>query len=109
MSDVLIYDITIHAGTDYAIDFDYTDDDEVSVDVSGWSVEAQIREFTESLNAIAFDCTTDASGYHLTMDSEKTAKIMFSRGVYDVFITDLSGIRSKLIQGHAAIIHGATR
>ena len=61
-----IYDITIKAGANYQIDFDYTDDDEVSVDVSGWTAEAQIRQYAESLYAVAFSCSADENGFHLT-------------------------------------------
>jgi hypothetical protein len=105
----LIYDLTIKAGDNYSVDFDYTDDDEVSVDVSGWTVESQIREYPEAINAIAFTGTADASGYHLSMDAETTRKLRFAQGVYDVFITDGSGIRSKLIEGHVTVIPEVTR
>ena len=104
-----VYDITIKAGRDYAIDFDYTDDDEVSVDMTGWTVEAQIREFAEAINAIAFTGTADQDGIHLTMDADTTAQLRFAKGVYDVFITDNSGTRSPLIEGHVTVIPEVTR
>ena len=108
-NEVLKYDLTIKAGSDYQVDFIYTDDDEVPVDVSGWTVESQIREYTEALNAIAFEGTADENGYHLFMDAETTAALRFKTGVYDVFITDGSGTRSPLIEGHVNIIGGVTR
>lgn len=104
-----VYDITIKAGRDYAIDFDYTDDDEVSVDVTGWTVEAQIREYPEAINAIPFVGTADENGYHLTMSAAVTSKLRFERGVYDVFITDGSGTKSPLIEGHVTVIPEVTR
>ena len=104
-----IYDITIKAGANYQIDFDYTDDDEVSVDVSGWTAEAQIRQYAESLYAVAFSCSADENGFHLTMDPGQTAKLKFARGVYDVFITDGNNTRAKLIEGHVTIVPEVTR
>ena len=109
MEDTLVYDITIKAGVDYSIDFDYTDDDEVSVDVSGWTVESQIREFPEAITYIGFTGTADEHGFHLTMDSSTTSKLHFATGVYDVFITDQLGIRAKLIEGHVKVLPEVTR
>lgn len=109
MRETLIYDITVKAGSDYAIDFDYTDDDETSVDVTGWTVEAQIREYPESSYAVDFTGSADEDGFHLTMDAGTTGLLRFMRGVYDVFITDGTGIRSKLIEGHVTVIPEVTR
>ena len=107
--ETLVYDITIKAGADYSIDFDYTDDDEVSVDVSGWTVESQIREFPEAITYIGFTGTADENGFHLAMDDQTTSRLHFARGVYDVFITDGNGIRAKLIEGHVTVIPEVTR
>ena len=107
--ETLVYDITIKAGVDYSIDFDYTDDDEVSVDVSGWTVESQIREYPEAINHIDFTGTADSTGFHLTMDGDTTSRLHFAMGVYDVFITDGNGTRAKLIEGHVKVIPEVTR
>lgn len=109
MNETPVYDLTIKAGSFYSIDFDYTDDDEVSVDVSGWTAESQIRQFAESLNSVAFSCSADATGFHLTMDEETTRELRFARGVYDVFIDDGSGTRAKLIEGHVTVLPEVTR
>lgn len=106
----LKYDLTINAGADYSIDFIYTDDDEVPVDVTGWTVEAQLRPFTEDSTHIDFVCTADTDGFHLALASGTTSEITYTSGVYDVFVTDPDDdYRTKLISGSANISLAVTR
>lgn len=107
--ETLIYNLTIVAGTDYKVEFDYTDDDEVSVDMSGWSVLSQIREKTEDLTGISFNTSADENGIHLELPKEKTRLLRFAQGVYDVFIEDAAGTRSKLVKGSVTVIPAVTR
>lgn len=107
--DVVICDLTVRAGSEYVVDIDYTDDDEVSIDMTGWTVESQIREFVESIHAISFETSADETGIHMSLDKETTKQLRFARGVYDVFITDTMGTRTKLMEGHVDVIGGVTR
>lgn len=104
MNKVPEYEITIHAGVDYAIDFAYEDDNDNVVSAEGWTIEAQLRDYKEAANAFEFECSSDEEGFHLRMDRETTGQINFKNGVYDVFITTPDGsIRDKLIMGTALI------
>ena len=110
MREPIIFDITIKAGANYAVDFVYEEDDGTPVSVEGWTAEAQLREFPEARDKHDFVCTADADGFHLTMSHDETSKIGYTRGVYDVFIiAPDSSVRERLIQGRAMIIPEATR
>lgn len=109
--DILRYEITIHPDEDYAMDIIYADDDGVPVDLTGWTVEAQLREFPESQDYLAFACTADSEKISLTMAHDLTAGISYSYGYYDVFITspEPESIKTRLIGGRAYILPRSTR
>ena len=106
---ILEHDLTIKAGSEYIVDLVYADDDEQPVDVSGWSVESQIRNAADNFRSYPFTGTADEEGFHLTMSEVETRALRFAHGVYDVFITDPDGKRWPLIQGSAEIIPEVTR
>ena len=100
----IIYDITIFAGTNYTIDFAYTEDDETPVSMRGWYAEATLRDFPESPDGIDFICTADALGIHLALTPSQTRDIGYRMGVYDVFVTTPDNNESiKLVKGRAYI------
>ena len=72
-------------------------------------LDSQLREFPEARDFFDFDVTVDIDGYHLKLSHEVTEKIPFTYGVYDVFLTDSTGHRTKILQGEAKIIVGGTR
>ena len=109
MNEAVRFDITINPGADYAIDFQPIEDDETPISVSGWSADAQLREFPESMDHIDFTCTSDSTGFHLTLSKDETAKIPYTRGYYDVFITDPDNGRTRLVHGRAIVRPRATR
>ena len=73
------------------------------------SMKAQLREFAEDIDFFEFDISVDSGGYHLQLDHDTTEKISYSYGVYDVFLIDKTGYRSKILTGQANIISGGTR
>ena len=108
MKDVIVYDITIHRGADYHIDFLTEEDDGTAISVTGMTAEAHLREFPESNEYQAFTCTADGTGFHLDMGHADTLKIGYTRGYYDLFILE-NGDREKFARGRARIIPEGTR
>lgn len=109
-NDQITHDLTIKVGEDYAVDMVYAEDDETPVSVSGWTVEAQVRQYEQDYDYVPFTCTADATGFHLTMAKEVTRKLTYTRGTYDVFVTDPDNTaRSKLVEGRVYIIPEVTR
>lgn len=110
MNETIRFDITIDCGADYETDFQFTEDDENTlIDMTGWSVEAQLREFPESRDCLDFTCSADTDGFHISMSGTDTAQIGYTLGFYDVFITDPYGNRTKLVKGRAFITPRTTR
>ena len=110
MSESLKHDIHIECDADYKADFQLSEDDEKTIiDMTGWTAQAQLREYPEAIEYLPFACTADETGIHITMAHENTAKISYTRGHYDVFITDPDGGRTKLIKGRAYIYPRAVR
>lgn len=110
MKETLRHDLVINKGENYTVDFSYQEDDGTPVDVSGWTAEAQIREFPEAKDYQGFVCSADNTGFHLSLSAENTERLSFSRGFYDVFITDPYGLsRVKLVQGRVSVIRDTTR
>ena len=103
-------DASTISGDTWIADTDVWDvDGEVIEGESNWNLTAQLREFPESFEYFDFDFDLDADGIHMRMPKEVTELITYIRGSYDVFITDSSGLRTKLIMGTARIIPQVTR
>lgn len=110
MTEELIYNLTIKQGEDYSVDFSYTEDDETPVDMTGWGIEAVIRDFPEANDFIPFTCTADETGFHLKMSRDLTNELTYSRGYYDLFITDPDNDnRVPLVSGRVSIIPRTSR
>ena len=120
----LIFDEILRDGTGSSIDDDtyVLSDDWIISDetiiyigseeiiVGNWVLEAQLREYPEAPDHFDFDISVDTDGYKLSLSHELTEKIPYTKGVYDVFVTNVeTGVRSKLLRGEATIIRRATR
>ena len=110
INEQILYNISVEPGADYDIDYIYAEDDETPVDMSGWVIESQLREFPEAKDYFSFSTSADENGIHLHMPYTTTLKIPYTRGYYDVFMTDPDhNTRVKLISGRAFITPRATR
>ena len=110
MNNVIEHDIEIDCGADYQMDLEFRNDNDDLISMTGWTVEAQLRDFAQAAEAIDFTCTANSSGITLTLPHTKTSGIGYIRGNYDVFLTDPdNSCRSKLMQGTAVIVPEVTR
>ena len=103
--------LTIESGADFILNFTITDEDEAVVDLTGSTVRSQIREFPESNEYMPFTCIHNSEGgmVTLSMSGADTAKIGYTRGVYDVFIQYANDAIEKILQGDVHIIPAVTR
>ena len=124
------FDINIKAGADYRLTLQFEADDDEEITNYGttiyngsifltdnsvmlldskWNIEAQLRVFEESADSFTFGVEASVDGFALVLPKEVTEQIHFARGAYDVFITDIEGLRDKLLQGKAIITRNVTR
>ena len=107
---LVICDLTLKRGADYAADIVIAEDNETPIDLTGYTAEAQIREFPESPDKEDFTCSVDSAGIHLSMAKETIDHIGYTQGRYDLFLTDPDNeIRTKLLQGNIFIVPEVTR
>ena len=104
-------DITIECGADFALSFLVRDDEGTLIDLTGATVEAQVREYAEAADYFAFTAVHNGQGgrVSLSMPHEVTASIGFSRGVYDVFIDYPDESREKYLMGDVTVIPEVTK
>ena len=103
--------IEIHAGADFALTFDVKDEFYQPVDLTGATIEGQVRQYAEAAEYYPFFINSiPASGIIcLTIPFEETQQIGFDKGVYDVFITNADGIREKVLTGDVFVDQAVTR
>lgn len=104
------YDITIHQGATFVVDLQYKDGTGVPVNMSGYTVEAELWNRIGTAKLANFDTpwTAQASGsFRMKLSSAVTSGIT-EQGQYDLMITEPSGDKFYLLQGTAFINLGLT-
>lgn len=104
------YDITIHQGATFNLGLQYKTDSGVPVNMSGYTVAAQLwnRLGTSKISNFDFSWTTQASGsFRLRLSSAVTSGIT-EQGRYDVLITEPGGDKYYFLQGTAFLNAGLT-
>lgn len=104
------YDITIHQGATYQIALQYKDSTGTPVNMSGYTLDAELWNRTGTIKLANFDTpwTVQASGmFKLKLTSAVTSGIT-EQGQYDLMITEPGGDKYYLLQGTAYIDLGLT-
>ena len=104
------YDITVHQGATFALNLQYKSGNDVPVDMSGYTVEAELwnRLGTAKLADFVQSWIVRASGiFKLVLASTVTSGIT-EQGQYDVMLTEPSGDKYYLLQGVAFLDPGLT-
>ncbi len=102
------FPITIVQGADFNIEITYQDSNGSGVNMSGWSLKADLynRLGTTKLASFSLPWSNQASGvFSLTMARAVTSGIS-ENGQYDIYATDPSGGVKCLLQGSATIDFG---
>jgi len=105
------YNIKIECGADFVLPFTWYDDNGNIIDLTGATVEAQLREYPEASDGFEFYTQHNGAGgkITLTMTKEITAEIPFSRGYYDVHVTLADGTRKRPLYGEVKITPNVTK
>ena len=104
------YDITIHQGATFQVALQYKDSAGTPVNMSGYTLEAELWNRTGTSKLANFDTpwTAQVSGmFKMRLTSAVTSGIT-EQGQYDLMVTEPSGDKYYLLQGTAYIDLGLT-
>ena len=103
--------LTVDQGTDFSSSVDVTDADGDPVALTGYSVSGQIRKHYNSSTKVDFTATVSnasAGIISLSLSAATTNAMKAGRYVYDVEI-DLSGTKTRVLEGQLEVTPGVTR
>ena len=103
--------LTVDQGTDFSSSVDVTDADGDPVSLIGYSVAGQIRKHYNSSTKVDFVATVSnatAGIISLSLSAATTNAMKAGRYVYDVEI-DLSGTKTRVLEGQLEVTPGVTR
>jgi|LWDU01.1.fsa_nt_gi hypothetical protein len=105
-----ISNITINQGTDYSLTVTIADDNGDPLDLTGYTLAAQIRKTYTSSTSTPFTVTTGAAGViTLSLSNETSAGLPAGQYVYDLVTTDTADINVRVIEGGVTVSPGVTR
>ena len=114
MAAVYVNNLVIKSGSDFSQSFTLEESDSNSpLNLTDYEINAQMRKWSGSSTAITFSTSVEfpsTSGKILiSLSSADTVNIRPGRYVYDVIITDSSGIKNRVIEGMVLLREGVTR
>lgn len=105
------YNIEINCGEDFSLSFTLRDDNGQTIDLTGATVTARLKEFAESVSSIPFVTLHNSAGGKVTliMNHETTEHIGYTYGMYEVFVEYSNGEVNPVLYGDAKIVPAATK
>ena len=105
------YNIQIEKYADFSRGFQVKEDD-VVVDLTGYSFASEVREHPVSDDSTAFTTTiVDAAQglFNVNLTDQQTAALEAGTQYYDIVMTDPVGNKTRILAGKAFISAGVTR
>tara|TARA_R100001086_G_scaffold222519_1_gene140084 strand:- start:342 stop:674 length:333 start_codon:yes stop_codon:yes gene_type:complete len=101
----------IDQGADHEFTFNVTDDDDLPIDLTGYTGAAQFRKHYSSSNSTAFTVELDANNGIVTLklDAATSANTPYGRYVYDCKITSGANLTTRIVEGIVTVRPQATR
>ena len=113
MAAVYVSNLVINAGATFSQQFDLAQSDDSSpLDLTGYTIAAQLRKHAGSSNLTAFTATAmDAvNGLILiSLTPVQTTSLKTGRHVYDIVITDAAGDKTRVVEGSVLVREGVTK
>lgn len=102
--------IVIDQGTTFNTTYTIHDAQDEPIDFTGYTANSQIRKTYTSSTAYDFTVTLNSIGQvSLSMSADLTGSITAGRYVYDVEVQDLSGVRSRIVEGLVTVTPQVSR
>ena len=106
----LKYNIVIDQGTDFAVEFDVTNANNIPMDFTDNIITAKMRKHFESANSVSFTCSGSANGtIILLLTASATINMTPGRYMYDVMTEDSGGEISRIVEGIATLTPQITK
>lgn len=106
-------ELNLDQGTTFETTLSLTNDDATTINVTNYTFNSQIRKSFYSSNAVANITVSivDApnGNVKLAMTPANTANIKAGRYLYDVLMTDSTGVKTRVIEGIITITPRVTR
>lgn len=105
-------ELTVEQGANFSTTIDVKDGTNTIINLSGYTVAAQMRKSYYSTTANSFTTTiTDASAGQITMTmtSANTSGLTPGRYVYDLLLTSGTGVKTRVIEGIVTVMPSVTR
>ena len=110
---VFVSNLQIESGTEFEHLFAIGDNDNnTTLNLSGFSVNSQLRKWAGSNSYVAFASTISSATdgeIQISMASSITTDIRPGRYLYDVVLTDNTGSKVKVVEGMINVRAGVTR
>jgi hypothetical protein len=102
--------IVIDQGTTFNTTFTFTNDNDDPINFSTYTGASQMRKSYSSTTSHAFTVGLGNNGIiSLGMSANTTAAITAGRYLYDLEVTDISGVKSRLVEGIVTVTPEITR
>jgi len=109
---VYVANLVINQGADFSQTFTLEDaSTNAAKNLTGYSIDSKISKHHSSTNQTSFTATiSNASGgeIKLTLTDTQTNALAPGRQVYDVILTDPSGLKERVVEGMALVRDGVT-
>ena len=113
MAAVYVSNLVINAGATFSQQFDLAQSDDSSpLDLTGYTIAAQLRKHAGSSNLTAFTATAmdPVNGLILiSLTPVQTTSLKTGRHVYDIVITDAAGDKTRVVEGSVLVREGVSR
>jgi hypothetical protein len=111
---VYVSNIVINTGTTFNQSFTLENINTNSViDLSNYTIKSEMRKHPGSATGVTTFTSTIASAaggvVTIGLSTTQTASLKPGRYVYDVLLTDNSGVRDRVVEGMVIVSQGATR
>tara|TARA_B100000965_G_scaffold38871_1_gene28661 strand:- start:637 stop:978 length:342 start_codon:yes stop_codon:yes gene_type:complete len=113
MAAVYVSNIVINQGADFSQVFNLADESNDQINLTDFVLSAQMRKHAGSsvstnLNPTVVSPPT-SGGVRITLTDTQTSTLKPGRYVYDILITDTSGLKTRVVEGSAIVREGVTR
>ena len=102
--------LLIDQGATFSTVIDLVDENGAPINLSSYTGASQLRRHYTSSNAISFTVALTSNGViTLSLTANQTTSLTAGRYLYDVEVTDNSGIVSRIVEGIVSVTPNVTR